>query len=191
MIVASGDVLLVSEDSHADLYWALKMGGSNFGIVVEFTMTTRPNFNVWGGIQLYKIEALSAVIGAQVELAVNLGHDVKDYVGMAFLGNMVWVNRIRIGDLPEEIASPEYLVSDTIRARPIHDMYKELTGDPLAQPAYHEWHTLSITPDSAFVMHLFDKAKEMFGSKEGWGVALQPLPGHLFNGNNEPVLSML
>ncbi|KAF9049573.1 FAD-binding domain-containing protein, partial [Hymenopellis radicata] len=191
IIVASGDALLVSENSYADLFWVLKMGGSNFGIVIEFTMTTRPNFDVWGGIQLYKIEALSAVTDAQVKLAVNLGKDVKDYIGMAFLGNMVWVHRIRIDNLPEEIASPEYLMSDSIRVRPIHDVYKEVTGDPLAQPAYHEWHTLSLTPDSTFAMQLFDKAKEMFGSKEGWSLGLQPLPGHLFKDNDDPVLSML
>jgi FAD/FMN-containing dehydrogenase len=37
LVLASGEVIEVSADSHPDLFWALRGGGGNFGIVTRFT----------------------------------------------------------------------------------------------------------------------------------------------------------
>jgi FAD/FMN-containing dehydrogenase len=36
MVTASGDVVLAAEDENADLFWGIRGGGGNFGIVTEF-----------------------------------------------------------------------------------------------------------------------------------------------------------
>ena len=42
IVVASGDTLRVDADSHPELYWALRGGGGNFGVVTEFEFALHP-----------------------------------------------------------------------------------------------------------------------------------------------------
>ena len=51
VVTASGIILNVNQNSYSDLYWALRGGGNNFGIVTSFTLAAvpLPDGLMWGG----------------------------------------------------------------------------------------------------------------------------------------------
>ena len=49
VVLASGEIVTASATSNRDLFWALKGGSSNFGIVTKFTLRTFVSKKVWAG----------------------------------------------------------------------------------------------------------------------------------------------
>jgi FAD/FMN-containing dehydrogenase len=65
VLTADGHVVKASEDEHPDLFWALRGGGGNFGIVVEFEFALRPvGPVVLGGMMLWPPERAGEVARA-------------------------------------------------------------------------------------------------------------------------------
>src|SRR5512144_1336686 len=57
LVTAEGDVLHVDAASHADLFWALRGGGGNFGVVTSFTYRLHPVGTIVGGLIAHPVGA--------------------------------------------------------------------------------------------------------------------------------------
>jgi FAD/FMN-containing dehydrogenase len=63
VVLASGEVIEVNADDHAELFWALKGGGGNFGVVTRFTFRAQefgPMIRV--GVSLYRADRAAAAL---------------------------------------------------------------------------------------------------------------------------------
>ncbi|RYC59539.1 hypothetical protein CHU98_g6678 [Xylaria longipes] len=67
VVLANGSIVNANRHSHADLWWGLKGGANNFGVVTRFTFTTYPTGNVWGGYRVYALDALPALFDALLQ----------------------------------------------------------------------------------------------------------------------------
>jgi FAD/FMN-containing dehydrogenase len=56
VVTADGRFLKASADENADLFWALRGGGGNFGVVTSFQFRAYPVSTVLGGLVFYPIE---------------------------------------------------------------------------------------------------------------------------------------
>jgi hypothetical protein len=63
VITAEGDLLIVNEESHPELLWALRGGGGNFGVVTSFEFRAHPvGPEVWMGIIFYPADKATKVM---------------------------------------------------------------------------------------------------------------------------------
>jgi FAD/FMN-containing dehydrogenase len=62
LVLPTGEVLAVSEQENADVLWALRGGGGNFGVVSRFVLRLHPVDHVIGGISSYDDTEAEAVL---------------------------------------------------------------------------------------------------------------------------------
>jgi FAD/FMN-containing dehydrogenase len=67
LVTAAGEVLEVDADHHPDLFWAIRGGGGNFGVVTRFHYQLHPVGTVVGGMVL--LPATAASVAGFIEAA--------------------------------------------------------------------------------------------------------------------------
>ncbi len=80
MVLADGSFVTVSADKHADLFWAIRGGGGNFGIVTSFKFQAHPVKNVIGGPMLWPIEETERVMAWYDKFMDNASEDLSGFI---------------------------------------------------------------------------------------------------------------
>jgi hypothetical protein len=62
MVLADGSLVTANATQHPDLFWAIRGGGGNFGIVTSFKFQAHPIKTVYGGPTLWPIEQLPEIM---------------------------------------------------------------------------------------------------------------------------------
>jgi FAD/FMN-containing dehydrogenase len=77
VVLASGEVVNASEAANPDLFWALRGGGGNFGVVVSFEYRTHPLASVLGGPVLHPLGAAPQLFSFYREFAAELSDELS------------------------------------------------------------------------------------------------------------------
>ncbi|KAF2124148.1 FAD binding domain-containing protein [Dothidotthia symphoricarpi CBS 119687] len=85
VVTASGTIVTASATSFPDLYWALRGGGNNVGIVTKFNMRTFPHGEMWGGPRVHLESEWDAVYQAYYNLARDAANDTKQAQIVSFM----------------------------------------------------------------------------------------------------------
>ncbi len=84
VVLANGDVVTAGNDDDADLFWAIRGGGGNFGIATSFTYHAYPLTTVLGGAVAHPLEAGPRVLRFYREFASSLPDDLTVYAPFRF-----------------------------------------------------------------------------------------------------------
>jgi FAD/FMN-containing dehydrogenase len=140
VVTAAGDIVTASADEHPNLFWGIRGGGGNFGIVTEFTYRLAPVDQVLAGVLL--LPASREVIRAYLDYAVTAPDDLTtiadlthappapfvppERVGEVVLSILVcWTGSVAEGERAlaplRALATP---VADTVSLIPYPDIYR-------------------------------------------------------------------
>jgi FAD/FMN-containing dehydrogenase len=82
LVTADGEVLEVDANSHPDLFWALRGGGGNFGIVTSFTYQLHPLEMVVGGLIAHPIDAAPDLLRFYRDAVADCSDDLTVFAGL-------------------------------------------------------------------------------------------------------------
>ncbi len=76
VVLADGRFVTANKEQHPDLFWALRGGGGNFGIVTSFTYQLHPVDNVVAGPMFWPLEETEKMMRWYREFLLNVPDDV-------------------------------------------------------------------------------------------------------------------
>jgi hypothetical protein len=83
VVLASGELVTANKESHPDLFWALRGGGGNFGVVTSFKFKLLDIKNVYAGPMFWPIETAKETMKFYDKLTKNASNDLYGF--FAFL----------------------------------------------------------------------------------------------------------
>ena len=81
VVTADGQVVTASEKEYDDLFWALRGGGGNFGVVTSFEYRLHPVAEIYGGPIAYPVDRADEVLRFYREYLAEAPEELGGFVG--------------------------------------------------------------------------------------------------------------
>ncbi|KUJ81105.1 FAD-binding oxidoreductase [Ruegeria profundi] len=141
VITADGSIVTASDSSHPDLFWAIRGGGGNFGVVTSFEFQLHPlGPEVLSGLVVHPIEEASGLLVEYARIADTAPDELTVWSVMRKAPPLPF--------LPEEWHGREVLIFAACYAGPIADGEAALAGlrslgepiaDVISPHAFVDW----------------------------------------------------
>jgi FAD/FMN-containing dehydrogenase len=173
VVTADGQFLIASQRENADLFWALRGGGGNFGVVVSFEFQLHPVAQVYGGPMFFELDAAADLLQFYREFIADAPEQFGGFPGFQIAPPLPFIPEDRQGE-PFALFVPCWSgpVEEGEKAlKPLRDVaptVAEMVGpmpypalnsafDPLLPPGLqHYWKANFVTEltDDAITAHL-------------------------------------
>ncbi|MGO4811509.1 FAD-binding oxidoreductase [Cupriavidus sp. 2MCAB6] len=81
VVLADGRLVNASSDENADLFWALRGGGGNFGVVTSFEFKAHPVGTVYGGPMLWPMDQARELMKWWRDFILTAPQDINGWFG--------------------------------------------------------------------------------------------------------------
>ena len=98
VVTADGERVTASADDNPDLFWALRGGGGNFGIVTSFQYRLHPLTSFFGGPIFFELDAAPDVMRTFRDHTVDAPRELGGFVGFHIAPPLPFIPEDRQGD---------------------------------------------------------------------------------------------
>jgi FAD/FMN-containing dehydrogenase len=88
LVLADGSVVTASKDQHPDLFWAIRGGGGNFGVVTSFLFQAHPVSMVYAGPIFWEATHAGPVMRRFLQFLADAPEDLGTFVGLKTVPSM-------------------------------------------------------------------------------------------------------
>ncbi|NTU83122.1 MAG: FAD-binding oxidoreductase [Chloroflexales bacterium] len=170
IVTADGEIRTASADEHPDLFWALRGGGGNFGVVTAITYQLHQIGPVLGGMALFPLAAAPLALRQYYHLTSAAPDELIAHAIMTTVpdfGPALVVQAVYSG---EDLAEGDRVLAplrrfgppaaDLIAPRSYVEAYMMLTPPTLPGLAYHDTAYTLRQPSDAAIDAMIDSALE-------------------------------
>ena len=98
VVLADGSFVTASEKNHPDLFWALRGGGGNFGVVTSFQYKLQPINDIVGGVMLFEVEDAPKVMIAYNKYITNAPRELGAFFAWQIAPPLPFIPKNRHGN---------------------------------------------------------------------------------------------
>jgi FAD/FMN-containing dehydrogenase len=141
VVTADGRLVTASADENTDLFWALRGGGGNFGVVTSFLFRAHPLTNVVAGRLIYDVTQAPAVMRAYRDFASTAPDELTT--------GLTWT---LLKDGPAFLIHAVYAGNETSGSRVLRNLRRlgKPKADTIAGASYLAFKKSNIGPPSGF-----------------------------------------
>lgn len=141
IVTAEGQILHVDDESHPDLFWAIRGGGGNFGVVTRFKFQLYPVDKVLGGMLF--LPATPDIIASFIAEAEAAPEELSTIANVMFAPPMPFIPQEALGKLiimafmvyaGDEEAGERALAPFRSLATPLADMVRPISYPEMYPP---------------------------------------------------------
>jgi FAD/FMN-containing dehydrogenase len=167
IVTADGSLLQANAQEHSDLFWAVRGGGGNFGVITRFKFQAQPLSTAYGGMMI--LPATADVIAQCMRIAENAPDELSAIFNIMPAPPMPMINPELYGKLiimalimyagsaekGKEVIAP---LRDV--ATPLADMAKEMEYKDIFFPHDDSYHPLAVSKNM-FMKAVDEKMAEL------------------------------
>lgn len=98
VVLADGSFVTASEDEHADLFWAVRGGGGNFGVVTELEFDLHPVDTIYGGPMFFELDVAEALLKTYREWIAAAPREMGAFPAFQIAPPLPFVPEDRVGE---------------------------------------------------------------------------------------------
>jgi FAD/FMN-containing dehydrogenase len=99
VVTADGRILTASEQENEDLFWAIRGGGGNFGVVTSFDFQLHPVGEIYGGPMLYEVDDAATVLSFYRDFVRDAPEELGGFPAWQIAPPLPFIPEDRHGDV--------------------------------------------------------------------------------------------